>query len=272
MTRGSGLVCRRWFIGFSLPPDPSGPLRQLPPAQPSLGTLQDILLVVPVVLFSFVAHEYAHGWAAWKQGDRTAHDLGLLNWDPRTYVDPFMTLILPLLSWVGTQGQVILGGARSAPLNPANYRHPRLGDIIVSLAGVTANLIVAVLCTVLFVLCGLAGRAGGALETSMGILQAMCVIAIRLNLFLILFNLLPIPPLDGSHVVKNLLPPRLAAQYMRLARFGFLVLILLVYFGANILGVWLRPAILVAQTVNAELSDFQLSTTSQWLPWTRPRS
>jgi len=237
-----------------------------------LDILQDILLVAPVVLFSFVAHEYAHGWAAWKQGDDTAHDLGLLNWDPRTYVDPFMTLVLPLVSWVGTGGNVILGGARSAPLNPANYRRPRLGDIIVSLAGVTANLLVAALASVLFVLCGALGRAVGAMESSLGILQAMCVIAIRLNLFLILFNLLPIPPLDGSHVVKNLLPPRLAAQYMRLARFGFLVLILLLWFGANLLQVWLRPGIVVAQAIFVELGAFRLDSTLQWLPWTTPRS
>lgn len=237
-----------------------------------MGTLQDILLVVPVVLLSFVAHEYAHGWAAWKQGDNTAHDLGLLNWDPRTYVDPFMTLLLPLLSWVGTGGQVILGGARSAPLNPANYRHPRLGDIIVSLAGVTANLLLACLAAALFVLCGMLGQGGGAVEGPLGILQAMCIAAVRLNLFLILFNLLPIPPLDGSHVVKNLLPRRLAAQYMRLARFGFLVLILLVYFGASVLGTWLRPAILVERRLASELSEYQLPSTSQWLPWNRPRS
>ena len=237
-----------------------------------MGILQDVLLVAPVVLFSFVAHEYAHGWAAWKQGDETAHDLGLLNWDPRTYVDPFMTLLLPLMSWVGTGGSVILGGARSAPLNPANYRNRRLGDIIVSLAGVTANIIVAGIATVLFVLCGLAGRAGGAMEATFGILQAMCVIAIRLNLFLVLFNLLPIPPLDGSHVVKNLLPPRLAVQYMRFARFGFLVLILLIWFGANLLERWLRPATVVTQMLFTELGAFRLDSTLQWLPWTNPRS
>lgn len=237
-----------------------------------MGTLQDILLVAPIVLFSFVAHEYAHGWAAWRQGDRTAHDLGLLNWDPRTYVDPFMTLILPLLSYVGTGGAVLLGGARSAPLNPANYRHPRLGDVIVSLAGVTANLLVACLAAVLFVVFGVLGRSAGALEGTLGILQAMCITAVRLNLFLILFNLLPIPPLDGAHVVKNLLPRRLAAQYMRLARFGFLALVLLLWFGANVLEGWLRPALLVEEALSRELAAFRLDSTSQWLPWTRPQS
>lgn len=237
-----------------------------------MGTLQDILLVAPVILFSFVAHEYAHGWAAWKQGDRTAHDLGLLNWDPRTYVDPFMTLIMPVLSWVGTGGSIILGGARSAPLDPSQYRNRRVGDIIVSLAGVTANLLLAGIASLLFVLCGLLGRAGGGVEGTFGVLQAMSVIAVRLNLFLLLFNLLPIPPLDGSHVVKNLLPPRLAARYMRVGRFGFLALILLIWFGAGVLERWLWPATFATEKLFTELADFRLDSTSQWLPWTRPRS
>jgi Zn-dependent protease len=230
-----------------------------------LQLLQTVLLVVPVLLFSFVAHEFAHGWAAWKQGDRTAHDLGLLNWNPRTYVDPFMTIVMPLLTWLGSQGSMILGGARSAPLNPANYRHPRLGDIVVSLAGVTANLLIAAVAAGLFALLGLAGRAAPAAEGTLGILQAMAVYAVRLNLFLVLFNLLPIPPLDGSHVVKNLLPARLAAGYQRLGRFGFVVLIALIYFGAEWLGAWLRPARLAEHALLARFGALVLPTADQWL-------
>ena len=230
-----------------------------------MDTLQKILLVAPVILVSFVAHEFAHGWAAWKQGDRTAHDLGLLNWNPRTYVDPFLTILLPILTYVSTNGQMILGGARSAPLNPANYRHRRLGDIIVSLAGVTANLLVAIIAVGLFVLTGLLGRAGGTLESTMGILQAMSVTAIRLNFFLILFNLLPIPPLDGSHVVKNLLPASLAAQYERVGRFGLLILIGLLWFGGSMLLTWMRPAIVAEGMLLERLIGFRLPSTLRWL-------
>lgn len=228
-----------------------------------METLQKILLVAPVILFSFVAHEFAHGWAAWKQGDNTAKDLGLLNWDPRTYVDPLMTVLMPLLTFVGSGGQMVLGGARSAPLNPANYRRPRLGDIIVSLAGVTANLLVALIAAALFVLAGLAGRAGGA--EVLAIFQAMCLLAVRLNLFLILFNLLPIPPLDGSHVVKNLLPRSLAEPYERFGRFGILALLLLLYFGGAVLEAWMRPALVAGELLQDRLAGFQLPATAAWL-------
>lgn len=225
--------------------------------------LEKILLVAPVILFSFVAHEFAHGWAAWKQGDTTAKDLGLLKWDPRIYVDPLMTVLMPLMTFVGSGGQMVLGGARSAPLNPANYRHPRLGDIIVSLAGVTANLLVALIAAGLFVLAGLAGRAGG--EAPLGIFQAMCLLAIRLNFFLILFNLLPIPPLDGSHVVKNLLPGRLAVAWERVSRFGILILLVVVFVGGELLAAWLRPATAAGRAVHGAIASYELPSTAGWL-------
>jgi Zn-dependent protease len=230
----------------------------------SLDTLQQILLVAPVILVSFVAHEFAHGYVAWKQGDSTAHDLGLLNWDPRTYVDPLMTLVMPLVTFVGSGGNMILGGARSAPLNPANYRHPRLGDILVSLAGVTANLLLVALAAGLFIAAGALGRGGSGGE-SLGIFQAMCVRAVQLNLFLILFNLLPIPPLDGSHVVKNLLPRPLAARYARLGRYGILMLLFLVYFGGAWLEAWMRPARQAGDVLLDRLEAFQLPSTARWL-------
>jgi Zn-dependent protease len=232
---------------------------------PPLGLLQTILLVVPVLLLSFTAHEFAHGWAAWKQGDDTAYELGLLNWNPRTYVDPWMTLILPVVTWVFSQGQMIFGGARSAPLDSSRYRHPRLGDVIVSLAGVTANFLLAFLAAGVLVLAGLAGRAVGAAEPTLAVIQAMCVIAIRLNFFLVLFNLLPIPPLDGSHVVKHLLPARLSRGYQRFAPYGLLLLIVLIYTGTGILGWWMSPAIRGTTLLVGELRGFLLPGASQWL-------
>lgn len=230
-----------------------------------MGLLQNILLVVPVLLFSFTAHEFAHGYAAYRQGDRTAHDLGLLNWNPRTYVDPWMTVALPLLTWVFSKGTMILGGARSAPLDPRNYRHPRLGDVIVALAGVTANFLVALLAAALFVLAGALGREAPGAAPSLAIIQAMCIIAIQLNFFLILFNLMPIPPLDGSHVVKHLLPGRLALLYQRFAPYGMLLLIVLVYMGSNVLRVWMRPALRATEALVGQIRPYMLAGTPQWL-------
>lgn len=94
-----------------------------------------ILLAAPILLFSMVAHEYAHGWAALKQGDPTAYQLGRLTWNPAKHIDPFMTIVLPLISLL--VGGVILGGAKPIPVDPRNYRHYRRGDIIVSLAGIS---------------------------------------------------------------------------------------------------------------------------------------
>src|SRR4029077_19005629 len=104
--------------------------------------LQDLLLFVPVLLFSVIAHEYAHGYAALKQGDTTALMLGRLTWNPLKHIDPFMTVILPAMLFYFSKGTVMLGGAKPVPVNPRNYRNFKRGDIIVSLAGVLTNLLV----------------------------------------------------------------------------------------------------------------------------------
>jgi Zn-dependent protease len=204
--------------------------------------LQELLLFVPVLLFSVIAHEYAHGYAALKQGDTTALMLGRLTWNPVKHIDPFMTVILPAMLFFFSGGKMMLGGAKPVPVNPANYRHLKRGDIIVSLAGVFVNFLLALASVVLFVLIGLVGRVGGGAESVLGILQAMMFYGVQLNLLLLAFNLIPIPPLDGSHVMKYLLPPSWALWYMQVSRFGILVLILLLYVTPGVLNMWLYPA------------------------------
>src|SRR5216683_4602459 len=103
---------------------------------------QQFILIAPVLLFSMVAHEYAHGYAALKNGDPTAYQLGRLTWNPAKHIDPFLTIILPLLTFV-TAG-IAFGGAKPVPVNPRNYRNFRKGDIIVSSAGIIVNLFLAV--------------------------------------------------------------------------------------------------------------------------------
>jgi Zn-dependent protease len=104
-------------------------------------SLRTFLLLAPVLLFSIVAHEIAHGYAALRQGDTTAYSLGRLTWNPIKHIDLWMSIILPLLLW---QAHLpILAGAKPVPVNPRNYRDFKRGDIIVSLAGVTANAVVA---------------------------------------------------------------------------------------------------------------------------------
>lgn len=201
--------------------------------------LNGFLIAFPVLLFSMVAHEYAHGYAAYKQGDTTALDLGRLTFNPAKHIDPFMTVILPLSLWIAHLP--IFGGAKPVPVNPANYRNYRRGDIIVSLAGIFVNLCIAAICIPLVIMVGVLGKSVAAITTPLAIFQLMLVQGVVLNLVLALFNLIPLPPLDGSHVFKYLLPLRLAILYQRLAGVGFLLLFALLYFGSGLLNVWFTP-------------------------------
>ena len=232
--------------------------------------IQKLLLYGPVLLFSVIAHEIAHGWAALRQGDRTALDAGRLTWNPRSHIDPFFTILLPLMTIAGSVAAgarpMVFGGAKPVPVDPRNYRHPRRGDIIVSLAGVATNALIALACVVLYALAGALGRAVPALLGTLGIVQAMCEIGVSLNTLLIAFNLLPIPPLDGSHVFKYLLPRPLAVQYVRFGRFGLLVLIALLAWGERFLIAWITPFYRVADRVFSLVQDSQLTTVVQWLP------
>ena len=231
--------------------------------------IQQFLLIAPILLFSVIAHEIAHGWAALRQGDRTALDAGRLTWNPRPHIDPFFTILLPIMTIAGSVAAggrpMIFGGARPVPVDPRNYRNPRLGDIIVSLAGVATNALILVGCVLLFALTGAFGRAAPALVGMLGVVQAMCVFGVQINALLIAFNLMPIPPLDGSHVFKYLLPRPLAVQYVRFGRFGLLVLIALLAWGERILGAWMSPFYAVADGVLSLAGSALLPTTSQWV-------
>jgi Zn-dependent protease len=234
-----------------------------------LHTLQTILLVAPILLFSVIAHEIAHGFAALKQGDRTALEAGRLSWNPIRHIDPYLTILLPLIMLTGSAllgGRfVVFGGAKPVPVDPRNYAHPRRGDIIVSLAGVATNLVIALGCGVLIVLTGLLARVAPVLIETIGILQAMFTIGVMLNFGLIVFNLLPIPPLDGSHVMKYLLPRPLAIRYVQFARYGMLVLMLLLFMGGKVLQVWFTPAFVATERMLSSVEPFMVPAAAQWL-------
>lgn len=205
-----------------------------------MSNVQSFILIAPVLLFSMVAHEYAHGYAALKNGDATAFQLGRLTWNPAKHIDPFMTIILPLLLFIANAP--IFGGAKPVPVNPRNYRNFKRGDIIVSLAGVTTNLVIAVLCVPAMMLVYAVGSQIPALSAPASIFQLMLLFGIQLNVALAAFNLIPLPPLDGSHVMKYLLPPAWSLSYQRLARYGLLLLFLLISFGRPLLMAWFTPA------------------------------
>jgi Zn-dependent protease len=225
---------------------------------------QDLLLFVPMLLVSVIAHEYAHGYMALKQGDTTARDAGRLTWNPIKHIDLWMTLLLPAILWKLSGGAIVLGGAKPVPVNPSRYRHYRRGDIIVSLAGVVTNFLIAILCAIVIVLLGVAGRADS-LEPSAGILQAMMATGVRINMLLLAFNLLPIPPLDGSQVLKHFLPQSWALQYQRIGFYGLAILVMILYLAPALLNYWLHPANVASNALLGAVRPHVLPSALRWV-------
>jgi Zn-dependent protease len=204
-----------------------------------LGNLTELILVAPILLFSMVAHEYAHGYIAYLNGDPTAYQLGRLTWNPLKHIDPFMTIILPTI--LALSHAPILGGAKPVPVNPRNYRNFKRGDITVSLAGITMNVILAFVCTLVVPLLYWIAQLAPNMARGLALVQEMFIYGITINLLLAAFNLIPIPPLDGSHVFKYILPPAWALSYERVGRYGLFLLYALLFFGGTLLFTWFQP-------------------------------
>ena len=177
-----------------------------------------ILYLGLLVLLTF--HEFGHAWMAWRCGDDTAHAQGRVSLNPIVHIDPIGTVVLPLLMiFLSLQGSALssflVGWANPVPVNIHNLRNPRVDDILVTLAGPWMNLLLAI------VILGL-GRVGVALGYE-SVLE-MSVRMAHLSLLLCFFNLIPIPPLDGSHVVRSLTGMSYETYY-RIAQYGFLMVI-----------------------------------------------
>jgi Zn-dependent protease len=193
-----------------------------------------------VLLFSVVAHEYAHAEAAYRQGDDTAYMLGRLTLNPLKHIDPFMSIIVPFALWM--MGAPVFGAAKPVPVNPRKYRQYRRGDVIVSLAGIAVNLALFVVSAVCFAIVGMLAVGLPSLTPSFEIAQEMLRWGMYLNLILAFFNLIPVPPLDGSHVLYQLLPPGLGLQFRQLQRLGFLPILVIAYAFPGVLRLLMWPA------------------------------
>src|SRR5262249_14263883 len=160
-------------------------------------------------------------WAAYRQGDDTAYKLGRLTLNPLPHIDPILTVAMPVFLWFISNGTFTFGGAKPVPVVSRNFRNYRRGDLIVSSAGIVTNLVLAVSCAVLIVVSGEIHNIAGGVGTSFVVtLQRMLVWGIQLNLVLAFFNLIPIPPLDGSRLLYHFLPPTAGAWYRSLDRYG----------------------------------------------------
>lgn len=188
----------------------------------------EILLFLPVLLFSVVLHEVAHAAVAHREGDDTAARLGRITLNPLPHLDLWGSLIVPVALYF-LPGGFIFGWAKPVPVNPANYRDPKWGDIRVSLAGIAANVGLAVLCTFLVVAALKLEPASSAMAGTADLVVRAAEFGVFINLILAVFNLLPLPPLDGSHVVYHLLPSSAADRYRELGRYGLGVLMLAVF-------------------------------------------
>lgn len=185
------------------------------------------IVLIPVLLLSIVLHELAHAWVARREGDRTAEAQGRITLNPLRHLDPVGSVLVPALL-IAMPGNFIFGWARPVPVNPANFRDRRGGDIRVSLAGIAVNLLLAVAFTLLLVPLAAAGVSleDGGLA---GLAALAAIYGILINLILAVFNLIPIPPLDGSHVAYHLLPRGMREAYRSFGRFGILALLAFLY-------------------------------------------
>jgi Zn-dependent protease len=208
-----------------------------------LSTIQKIVVIAPPFVLAVILHEVTHGWIAEKLGDPTARNAGRLTLNPLRHIDLYWTIIMPLLLYV-TIGFVV-GGAKPVPINPYNFKNPRRDMAISSLAGPGVNLLMAVLFAfVLRVVLPVLGSIVPAAIWEPAALPAALMLGsgVVISVALAVFNMIPIPPLDGSRIVYWLLPDKQAAAYYRLEPFGFFILIALLALG--ILGTLIWPIIL----------------------------
>jgi len=184
-------------------------------------------LMAVVLLFSVIIHEVAHGYVAMLNGDPTARLSGRITLNPIPHIDPIGTILLPFLL-LCTGSKILFGWARPVPVNPSYFRDTRFGEVTTSFAGPASNLLLALLFSYLLRL-----KLGGP-----GLLL-LAYYGCTINIFLALFNLIPIPPLDGSHLVSAFLPYRLLQYYRYLEPVGFIIILLLFYSG--VMGMVLMP-------------------------------
>ncbi len=212
-----------------------------------------IIFQIVVLLFAISLHEAAHGWMAWRLGDPTARMLGRVTLNPLRHIDPFGTLLIPLLCVYA--GFPLIGWAKPTPVTTRNFKNIRRDDILTTLAGPASNLLTAIVALIILlvlkavdpntVLTAVGSAQMGAVsQVAMNgspvlfPLTLLLYYAVLLNLVLMAFNLIPLPPLDGSHVLRHMLPYNWLRAYDSIGMIG---LVLIFFFGGRFIGAIVSP-------------------------------
>jgi Zn-dependent protease len=198
--------------------------------------LTSVLIAFIVLLLSLSVHEAAHAWSASRLGDDTARRLGRVSLNPIVHIDPIGTIVLPLIAMVS--GAPVIGWAKPTPVNTRNLKNPRRDNVLVTVAGPASNLGIAVLAAIALRM--IPGSATGVPDLDVaGTMGTLAFEALHLNVLLAIFNMLPIPPLDGGQILAALLPVPLAIRFHAVAQYGFLILLALLMTG--VLGYLIGP-------------------------------
>ena len=199
-------------------------------------------------LFAISVHESAHAWTAMRCGDPTAYMLGRVTLNPIKHIDPFGTILMPLIGIFTGFG--IFGWAKPTPVNPRNFKKVVKYDILTSVAGPLSNLIVATLSVMGMAIVKIIAHGEPSPESGLFPVWALLDAFMEINVLLAVFNILPIPPLDGSHVVRHLLPAGAVRAFDYLGMFG---IILIFWFGGPIIGAMMSPFLAVFQSLLAKV-------------------
>lgn len=189
----------------------------------------EIILLLPILLFSAIIHEVAHGFVADKLGDPTARLSGRLTLNPKNHIDPFMSVLVPLML-IFSGSPIIFGAAKPVPIDPFNLKEGRKDIALVSLAGPLSNILLAVFFSFLVKFISLPFITHLFDPFLLTVFYFLFVLIVKINLLLAIFNLLPIPPLDGSKIFSLALPEKEAMVFMSLGQVGFLILLFLLFF------------------------------------------
>ena len=217
-----------------------------------------ILLWLIAFVPALVLHEFGHAFAAYKLGDPTAQRAGRLSFNPLAHIDPFGTVLLPLLCALGNMP--VFGYAKPVPYNPRYFKDPRKGDLIVGMAGPFANLLQAILGSLIAWALTLAMPGAFPMQYGSPLYYVVLFLTIfvQVNLFLMFFNLLPIPPLDGSSIFAFFCPPKYLPQYYKIQQWAFPVFMIVLLVLPSILNI--NPFSWYLDATAGNLSDLMLPT------------